>query len=157
WKLYYTAYQKAKQLYDQHVTASMSQGRTAQLCTCGSDMKRVRSQTAYQDKTADVNGAETEKRLRSQTELVINAGNLAPCPLHSGNKRGFTPPPVADLEKTEMVHQLLSSASFGFGLLNLALSVLPPHALKLIHFLGFVGDRSLGVSCLSFVAQSRHP
>jgi hypothetical protein len=39
------------------------------------------------------------------------------------------------------IKRLLGSASFGYGLFQIALSFVPPKIMKLIKFLGFEGDR----------------
>ncbi|KAL0278367.1 UNVERIFIED_CONTAM: hypothetical protein PYX00_000203 [Menopon gallinae] len=55
--------------------------------------------------------------------------------------------------KPEVVARLMSAVSFGYGIFQLCLSLLPPSLLKLIHFLGFEGDRKIGISALMFSRQ----
>ncbi|XP_021705414.1 tetratricopeptide repeat protein 39C [Aedes aegypti] len=50
--------------------------------------------------------------------------------------------------KPEDVRRLMGAVSFGYGVFQLSISLLPPSLLKLISFLGFEGDRSMGVACL---------
>lgn len=52
--------------------------------------------------------------------------------------------------KPEVVARLMSAVSFGYGIFQLCISLLPPSLLKLIHFLGFEGDRKIGISALMF-------
>ncbi|XP_053658534.1 tetratricopeptide repeat protein 39C-like [Anopheles marshallii] len=52
------------------------------------------------------------------------------------------------------VHRLMGAISFGYGVFQLSISLLPPSLLKLISFLGFEGDRAMGIACLSFSRQS---
>uniref|UniRef100_A0A182SCR2 Tetratricopeptide repeat protein 39C n=1 Tax=Anopheles maculatus TaxID=74869 RepID=A0A182SCR2_9DIPT len=54
----------------------------------------------------------------------------------------------------EDIHRLMGAISFGYGVFQLSISLLPPSLLKLISFLGFEGDRAMGIACLSFSRQS---
>ncbi|KAJ9581243.1 hypothetical protein L9F63_023569 [Diploptera punctata] len=53
----------------------------------------------------------------------------------------------------EEVSRLMSAVSFGYGIFQLCISLLPPSLLKLIHFLGFEGDRQIGISALMFARR----
>ncbi|XP_067006614.2 tetratricopeptide repeat protein 39C [Anabrus simplex] len=53
----------------------------------------------------------------------------------------------------EVVSRLMSAVSFGYGIFQLCISLLPPSLLKLIHFLGFEGDRQIGIAALMFARQ----
>nr|CAD7395629.1 unnamed protein product [Timema poppensis] len=55
----------------------------------------------------------------------------------------------------EVVSRLMSAVSFGYGIFQLCISLLPPSLLKLIHFLGFEGDRQVGISSLMFARQGQ--
>ncbi|XP_058059382.1 tetratricopeptide repeat protein 39C-like isoform X2 [Anopheles bellator] len=55
--------------------------------------------------------------------------------------------------RPEDIQRLMGAISFGYGVFQLSISLLPPSLLKLISFLGFEGDRTMGIACLSF---SRH-
>ena len=55
----------------------------------------------------------------------------------------------------DVVARLFGSVSFGYGLFQLCISMVPPKLLKLIEFLGFEGDRDVGISCLEYASQSR--
>ncbi|XP_055607768.1 tetratricopeptide repeat protein 39C-like [Uranotaenia lowii] len=46
------------------------------------------------------------------------------------------------------VRRLMGAVCFGYGVFQLSISLLPPSLLKLISFLGFEGDRTMGVACL---------
>lgn len=48
----------------------------------------------------------------------------------------------------EDVRRLMGAVSFGYGVFQLSISLLPPSLLKLISFLGFEGDRTMGIACL---------
>ena len=47
----------------------------------------------------------------------------------------------------------MSAVSFGYGIFHLAVSLLPPKLLNVIHFLGFEGDRATGIQALHFARQ----
>ncbi|XP_043686843.1 tetratricopeptide repeat protein 39C-like [Vespula pensylvanica] len=57
------------------------------------------------------------------------------------------------VEPTE-VARLMSAVSFGYGIYQLCVSLLPPSLLKLIHFLGFEGDRRAGLTALMYARVS---
>jgi hypothetical protein len=48
----------------------------------------------------------------------------------------------------------MSAASFGYGIYQLCVSLLPPSLLKVIHFLGFEGDRQAGLTALMYARLS---
>lgn len=51
------------------------------------------------------------------------------------------------------IRRLMAAVSFGYGLFHLAVSLLPPKLLNVIHFLGFEGDRQTGIQALHFSRQ----
>lgn len=51
------------------------------------------------------------------------------------------------------VKRLMSAVSFGYGIFHLAVSLLPPKLINIIHFLGFEGDRQTGIQALHFSRQ----
>lgn len=51
--------------------------------------------------------------------------------------------------------RLLGSVNFGYGTFQLSMSMVPPKILKLIEFLGFEGDREVGLTCLDYTSRSR--
>lgn len=53
----------------------------------------------------------------------------------------------------EVVSRLMAAVSFGYGVLQLCISLLPPSLLKLIQLLGFAGDRLNGLEALMFSRQ----
>ncbi|XP_014476192.1 PREDICTED: tetratricopeptide repeat protein 39C-like [Dinoponera quadriceps] len=57
------------------------------------------------------------------------------------------------VEPTE-VSRLMSAVSFGYGIYQLCVSLLPPSLLKVIHFLGFEGDRQAGLTALMYARLS---
>lgn len=56
-----------------------------------------------------------------------------------------------DLRTTK---RLMGAVSFGFGIFQLSVSLLPPNLLKLINFLGFEGNRAMGIACLNYARST---
>lgn len=54
----------------------------------------------------------------------------------------------------DMVARLMASVSFGYGLFQLCMSLLPPSLLRLVNVLGLQGDRLAGLSALMFTRKS---
>lgn len=52
-------------------------------------------------------------------------------------------------------NRLRAAVYFGYGMMNVCLSLIPPKLLKLANLLGFHGDRSLGLEALEFCNQSQ--
>lgn len=48
----------------------------------------------------------------------------------------------------------MGAISFGYGVYQLSLSLLPPNFLKLISLFGFEGDREAGIASLKFCRNS---
>ena len=53
----------------------------------------------------------------------------------------------------QTIRRLMAAVSFGYGIFHLAVSLLPPKLLNIIHFLGFEGDRQTGIQALHFARQ----
>lgn len=48
----------------------------------------------------------------------------------------------------------MSAVSFGYGIFQLCVSLVPPSLLKVIHLLGFEGDRKAGLTALMYARLS---
>lgn len=55
-------------------------------------------------------------------------------------------PPI----ESSVLHRLMGAVSFGYGVFQLSVSLLPPSMLKLVSFFGFEGDRDMALTCLKF-------
>ncbi|KAK5640781.1 hypothetical protein RI129_009328 [Pyrocoelia pectoralis] len=53
----------------------------------------------------------------------------------------------------ETITRLMGAISFGYGLFHLGVSLLPPSLLRVISFLGFGGNRNLGISNLMYARE----
>lgn len=57
-----------------------------------------------------------------------------------------------NVEKESIV-RLMGAISFGYGLFQLGISLLPPSIMKLINLLGFSASRESGVACLMYARE----
>ncbi|KAM9322812.1 tetratricopeptide repeat protein 39C-like isoform 2-T2 [Pholidichthys leucotaenia] len=74
------------------------------------------------------------------------SSSSSPEPSHSQRLDGISP---------EALDRLKGSASFGYGLFHLCISMVPPHLLKIVNLLGFPGDRLQGLSALTYASESK--
>ncbi|XP_017755103.1 PREDICTED: tetratricopeptide repeat protein 39C-like [Eufriesea mexicana] len=63
---------------------------------------------------------------------------------------GITPEQQTPFVEPSEVSRLMSAVNFGYGIYQLCVSLLPPSLLKVIHFLGFEGDREAGITALMY-------
>ncbi|XP_052250371.1 tetratricopeptide repeat protein 39C-like [Dreissena polymorpha] len=55
---------------------------------------------------------------------------------------------------SEVLDRLQGAVNFGYGTFQICISMIPPKILKVIEFLGFEGDRDVGLQCLNFACNS---
>ena len=55
----------------------------------------------------------------------------------------------------EVVDRLFGSVNFGYGTFQLCISMVPPKLLKIIEFLGFEGDHTVGLGSLEYASLSK--
>ena len=86
------------------------------------------------------------KQSKSQSSISSsNSGAVSDGPIDSN-----------DNELTEdVLSRLLAAVNFGYGTFQLCISMVPPKILKLIEFLGFDGDRQIGLEALNCTSHSR--
>ena len=53
------------------------------------------------------------------------------------------------------VLRLRGAVYFGYGIMNIVLSLIPPKLMKLANLFGFSGDRRLGLQALEFASHSQ--
>jgi Protein of unknown function (DUF3808) len=63
---------------------------------------------------------------------------------------------VSVIDFKRELHRLRGAIYFGYGLLQIAFSFIPPQ-LKVINFLGYQGDRETGLNCLKEAKNSQDP
>ena len=61
--------------------------------------------------------------------------------------------PVKELQDQDT--RLRAAVYFGYGLMNLCISLIPPKLLKVANLLGFKGDRQFGLQALKYVSNSQ--
>ena len=54
-----------------------------------------------------------------------------------------------------ILHRLRGAVYFGYGIMNIVLSLIPPKLMKLANLFGFSGDRRLGLEALEFASRSQ--
>ncbi|XP_019632782.1 PREDICTED: tetratricopeptide repeat protein 39C-like [Branchiostoma belcheri] len=60
-----------------------------------------------------------------------------------------------DLPSMETLGRLLGAVSFGYGLFQLTISMIPPSLLKIVNMLGFRVERDIGLKCLKTASKSQ--
>lgn len=89
--------------------------------------------------------------------------NLTPSSIPSGLRSslsmffsltGITSEQQTPFVEPSEVSRMMSAVSFGYGIYQLCVSLLPPSLLKVIHFLGFEGDREAGITALMYARLS---
>lgn len=55
----------------------------------------------------------------------------------------------------EVLDRLQGAVNFGYGTFQICISMIPPKILKIIEFLGFEGDREIGLKALVFASNSK--
>ncbi|XP_066585214.1 tetratricopeptide repeat protein 39C-like [Prorops nasuta] len=150
WRVYQHAYSQISQLYRRTFGTSPS-GFEA-------DSLRQRNGSTLHLRTPQSPGV-------SEWSIPSCNGSLDPTPIASPSGlrsslsmlfslTGFsTEQQIPFVEPTE-VSRLMSAVSFGYGIYQLCVSLLPPSILKLIHFLGFEGDRQAGLNALMYARLS---
>lgn len=100
--------------------------------------------------------SETMRHATSSTAMNRNNGVNMPRNLSLPDAEAMSKMEVEAEESLsiETLERLLGSVSFGYGLLLLVMSCVPPKILKIIEFLGFEGDREAGVQALEFASNS---
>ena len=100
-----------------------------------------------------------EAAVAVEVEPEPNSGNSTP----ENNDSPATLDITSDvtLEKKDLMAvsddalaRLKGGASFGYGLLQLVISMMPPSLLKVVNLLGFHGNREFGLKCLDEASHS---
>ncbi|KAL5013915.1 hypothetical protein ScPMuIL_008185 [Solemya velum] len=91
----------------------------------------------------------TDKLIGSKSGVLNNNAvitDVSAQQLSDGNEDELSP---------EIKARLVGAVNFGYGTFQLCISMVPPKILKLIEFLGFEGDRSVGLKSLQQTSNSR--
>ncbi|XP_071444935.1 tetratricopeptide repeat protein 39C-like [Hetaerina americana] len=100
------------------------------------------------------NGCSSATSPTTPTSPLSGGMNGLRSPLSLFSSFGFQAEPSNDIPPS-VVSRLMAAVSFGYGIFQLCISLLPPSLLRLIHFLGFEGDRQVGISALMFARQGQ--
>ncbi|KAJ8012105.1 hypothetical protein DPEC_G00065220 [Dallia pectoralis] len=92
---------------------------------------------------SDISQLQEGTNMRSSDQQGSPSRSTAPA---NPTTTGLTP---------EALDRLKGSVSFGYGLFHLCISMVPPHLLKIVNLLGFPGDRSQGLSALTYASESK--
>ncbi|KAL4218181.1 Tetratricopeptide repeat protein 39C [Mactra antiquata] len=85
---------------------------------------------------------ENPKMKKSESKSSISGGSDGPI---DGNDN--------EIPK-EVLDRLQGAVNFGYGTFQICISMIPPKILKIIEFLGFEGDRTLGLEALEYTSNS---
>ncbi|XP_072042144.1 tetratricopeptide repeat protein 39C-like [Amphiura filiformis] len=72
---------------------------------------------------------------------------------HLSDEKVISPGDYSDLSDADLA-RLRGGASFGYGLLQLIISMMPPNLLKVVNLFGFKGNRRFGLQCLHLASHS---
>ncbi len=147
WKIYHKTHKDIQRLYDKVRPAQSDSVDPPPLqanATGGSSIPYVPS------------GTSLDGNFEPESGHVTIDGKVYDVPQESTEEE------VADLEldptvdlSLDVAERLLGSVSFGYGSLQLCMSLVPPKILKIIEFLGFDGDRQSGLAALDVASKSR--
>ncbi|KOC67783.1 Tetratricopeptide repeat protein 39C [Habropoda laboriosa] len=145
WRVYQHAYSQISQIYK----------RTFGYNPSGFD---TRCNTPRNDSSYSLNSPQSpgssEWSIPSCNDSINKSTSLlSPSGLRSSlsmflSLTGITSEQQTPFVEPNEVSRLMSAVSFGYGIYQLCVSLLPPSLLKLIHFLGFEGDREAGLTAL---------
>ncbi|XP_045582296.2 LOW QUALITY PROTEIN: tetratricopeptide repeat protein 39C [Procambarus clarkii] len=165
WKVYEHAYTKVKRLYKQtfgeaqDVPMSPTEEYPDSLDTSTDELKSPGSWSV--GPTGVPGPADGESSLHSAPSSSSTSTLSLRIPLSKSvpNLKGFLYSNNKQQPKNRplppgMVSRLMASVSFGYGLFQLCMSLLPPSLLRLVHVLGLQGDRLAGLSALMFARKS---
>ncbi|KAG8232492.1 hypothetical protein J437_LFUL011261 [Ladona fulva] len=152
WKVYQHTYAQILQLYRKTFATEDVPG--SQFPSWKVILKRPSNPNLLSpssDWSVPSNGCSTATTPTSPMSGVLNG---ARSPLSIFASLGFQSEPSYDIPPS-IVSRLMAAVSFGYGIFQLCISLLPPSLLRLIHFLGFEGDRQVGISALMFARQGQ--
>ncbi|XP_068915153.1 tetratricopeptide repeat protein 39C-like isoform X3 [Tenebrio molitor] len=136
WKVYQSAYHEILQLYKEIVGASDKQPPEVIAEPPDGTPESVDSPTGSVSRCEPpLNGQSVSKRSAPVTKPNSQTSRRA-----------------SQIDKAT-IERLMAAVSFGYGLFQLGISLLPPSLLKLTNFLGFGGNRQNGISCLMYARE----
>lgn len=104
--------------------------------------------------TSDETSAESELLVATQSVTSVPAAKPIDMKSIPWDDDGYVfESPVKDLQDQDT--RLRAAVYFGYGLMNLCISLIPPKLLKVANLLGFKGDRQFGLQALKYVSNSQ--
>ncbi|XP_058804893.1 tetratricopeptide repeat protein 39C-like [Phymastichus coffea] len=145
WRVYQHAYNQILQLYRR--TFGNNPSGFHSMCNTpagnGSPPSQLQSPSASEWSVPSCNGISSPEPsaspagLRSSLSMLFTFAGIT------------SEQPTPFIEPSEVI-RLMSAISFGYGIFQLCVSLLPPSLTKVIHFLGFEGDRQAGLTSLMY-------
>ncbi|XP_053977469.1 tetratricopeptide repeat protein 39C-like [Hylaeus volcanicus] len=151
WRVYQHAHTQISQLYQRTFGANSSGTKLLQFYTRCSTPTRNGSSYSLQSPQSP---GSSEWSIPSCNGSTSNLTPFtSPSGLRSSLSMFFSLTGITSEQQTPFVEptevsRLMSAVSFGYGIYQLCVSLLPPSLLKVIHFLGFEGDREAGLAAL---------
>ena len=108
------------------------------------ELKQLRAKANLPDALCGLEKSDTE----SKSELDGVAGD------DSDSKEAESSSSSNEFNE-EVLNRLFGGVCFGYGTFQLVISMMPPKILKIIEFLGFEGDRDVGLKCLEYSSHSQ--
>ncbi|XP_013398289.1 tetratricopeptide repeat protein 39C [Lingula anatina] len=145
WKIYEKVYREIKALYDKESWPDANGGVALSAPPSAVDMSSFEnsldSKTGSDETGGSANIPHSDSRTSmssmSSTGVSGVSGDLSKAELHG-----------------ERLARLMGAVSFGYGLFQLCISLIPPKILKLIEFIGFEGNREVGLAAMEFSSHS---
>uniref|UniRef100_A0AAG5D4L0 Tetratricopeptide repeat protein 39C n=1 Tax=Anopheles atroparvus TaxID=41427 RepID=A0AAG5D4L0_ANOAO len=128
--------------------------------SCTTDLAGLSSQsgTASSVESLEPSVANATRCSTPRTQMVLDLKLQKARKVNGTVPRTFAPSAAREPNERQIephdIQRLMGAVSFGYGIFQLSISLLPPSLLKLISFLGFEGDRAMGIACLRFSQQS---
>ncbi|XP_074656914.1 tetratricopeptide repeat protein 39C-like [Tubulanus polymorphus] len=181
WKIYDKTYHEIKQLYDnivhdnqstngrrksstglKPVDATVNSNRGSQSLN---DIKNFDGNSVCSDYGADaMTGRRDSDYGRRDSNVSLNSQSSTDSqprrlPRINSLPHGDDLPVIVDelgnALTEDTVARLMGAVSFGYGTFQLCLSLIPPKILRIIEFLGFEGDRDIGLRAMEFSSHSK--
>lgn len=125
-----------------------------------SQLGEILAQTYGPEFSSPIDPSSTQKGVPAETGAAVLESTS-----NEKQVNGAAHAPIEAVESTneklepdmspEVLGRLMGAVKFGYGTFQLSISMVPPRILKLIEFLGFEGDRGVGLTCLAYTSHSR--
>lgn len=140
WKIYDKVYKEIKTLYDQDPNA---QSAIQQVY-----IMHQESATILPPEASEVELSNGDLKISPSQGSLTSTGSEAKPDMDGSD---------VEIEKPsgDKLARLMGAVSFGYGMFQTCVSLIPPKILKLMEFLGFEGDREVGLAAMEFASYSK--